>query len=108
MKGGEKIRVTLSYPKVGTSGKKGMWRLFRPSINRGRCNYCGLCYLYCPEGVISTEIAIDYEYCKGCGICENECPRNAIIMIEETGESRAELRKGIGAVEDIKDEKSIF
>ncbi|MDY6965948.1 MAG: 4Fe-4S binding protein [Halobacteriota archaeon] len=96
----EEIKVTISYPKVGTSGKTGTWRLFKPLIDEEKCNSCGLCYLYCPEGVISPEIDIDYEYCKGCGICENECPRDAITMVEETGESRKDLRDDLTTSED--------
>jgi len=45
-----------------------------------------MCWLYCPDGVISRTIppVIDYEYCKGCGICAEECPTKAITMVEES------------------------
>lgn len=76
-------KVTISYPKIGASGKTGDWRIFRPVRDENKCTKCMLCYIYCPEAVISNAIMIDYDYCKGCGICANECPKNAIVMIEE-------------------------
>jgi pyruvate ferredoxin oxidoreductase delta subunit len=46
---------------------------------------CFLCWLYCPEAVITKGIPplINLEYCKGCGICLQVCPVQAIVMIHE-------------------------
>jgi pyruvate ferredoxin oxidoreductase delta subunit len=46
---------------------------------------CFLCWLYCPEAVITKGIppSIDLEYCKGCGICAQACPVQAISMVHE-------------------------
>ncbi|WP_456486383.1 4Fe-4S binding protein [Candidatus Alkanophaga liquidiphilum] len=77
------IKVTISYPKIGASGKTGSWRTFKPVRDENKCVRCMLCYVYCPEVVIDKEINIDYDYCKGCGICANECPTDAIRMVEE-------------------------
>jgi pyruvate ferredoxin oxidoreductase delta subunit len=52
-----------------------------------------LCYLYCPEAVISSSIEIDYDYCKGCGICANECSKKAITMVEERGNGKKDMVK---------------
>ncbi|MDD1669163.1 MAG: 4Fe-4S binding protein [Methanomicrobiales archaeon] len=76
-------RLAVSRPKKGASGKTGRWRTFRPVIDPEQCNKCGLCSLYCPEGVISEEQEIDYDFCKGCGICAEECPKKAIRMVRE-------------------------
>ena len=54
-----------------------------PVIDPEKCSKCGLCSLYCPEGVISEDLKIDYDFCKGCGICANECPKKAIRMERE-------------------------
>ncbi len=78
------VMATISYPKVGVSGKTGNWRDFRPVRREEKCISCMLCYIYCPEAVIDRNLEIDYDYCKGCGICANECPKNAIEMIEES------------------------
>lgn len=62
------------------------FRTEKPVCNREKCNGCFLCYLYCPDGVISKEgesIKIDYDYCKGCGICQKICRKDAIHMEKE-------------------------
>ncbi|MFH1624815.1 MAG: 4Fe-4S binding protein [Pseudomonadota bacterium] len=77
-----------SVHKSGTSVayKTGGWRVFKPIIDQSKCNYCKLCYWYCPDNCIIWEkdnIDIDFEYCKGCGICAYECPKHAIEMKRE-------------------------
>ncbi len=61
----------------------GSWSLDRPVLTE-KCTACGVCALFCPEGVITRAdglMSVDYLYCKGCGICEVVCPvRNAITM----------------------------
>jgi 2-oxoacid:acceptor oxidoreductase delta subunit (pyruvate/2-ketoisovalerate family) len=59
------------------------WRSERPVVDAGRCTGCLQCYLYCPDGTISPDIAIDYDFCKGCGICAKVCKAGAITMEAE-------------------------
>lgn len=77
----------ISKPDKAASSVTGTWRTFRPVINRERCNKCMMCWLYCPEGVVSKDSngypVVDYEFCKGCGICANECRAKAIDMVVE-------------------------
>lgn len=67
--------------------RTGDWRTSRPVVDKEKCNDCGICWLYCPDGAITVEegkkFAIDYYYCKGCGICAKTCPRKCISMVEE-------------------------
>jgi NADPH-dependent glutamate synthase beta subunit-like oxidoreductase/NAD-dependent dihydropyrimidine dehydrogenase PreA subunit len=51
----------------------------------GSCTSCGVCWLFCPDGVIELqeEPSFDLDYCKGCAICVTECPRGALILEEE-------------------------
>ncbi|MBN2299093.1 MAG: 4Fe-4S binding protein [Deltaproteobacteria bacterium] len=86
-------RTSHSKSGPGDAGKTGSWRILRPVIDPGVCipakrgaPACYMCWLYCPDGVISRSIppTIDYEYCKGCGICAEECPTKAITMVEES------------------------
>jgi pyruvate ferredoxin oxidoreductase delta subunit len=79
-------------PAPGEAGRTGEWRDVRPVIDSTKCipevkgkPACFLCWLYCPDGVVSMTIpvTIDMEYCKGCGICAEECPPNAIKMVRE-------------------------
>jgi len=86
----DKIAKTLSAtskPAPGEAGRTGDWRSHTPAIDQEKCSQkesCLLCWLYCPDGVISRQfpLEIDLEYCKGCGICAEECPRKAITMVD--------------------------
>ncbi len=73
----------ISKTTVGSAGETGSWRTYRPVVNYDRCSKCGNCYAYCPEGVISKDIEIDYRFCKGCGICGEVCEQRAIKMVPE-------------------------
>lgn len=65
----------------------GGWRTFRPVLVPDKCNGCWLCFVYCPDGVISMtkddKPVIDYDHCKGCQICVHECPTEALIAERE-------------------------
>ncbi len=87
------IITSNSKSAPGDAGITGSWRVERPVIDMEKCTpakkqkaACHLCWLYCPDGVITKEIEpqIDLTYCKGCAICAEECPTKAIDMIEET------------------------
>ena len=90
-----------SSPAIGEAGKTGDWRDAFPLVDEGKCipakqskPACFLCWLYCPEAVVSrtVPIKIDMEYCKGCGICAEICPAHAIAMLSE--ESSGATEKG--------------
>jgi len=83
-----------SSPGIGEAGMTGEWRDSRPVIDEAKCTpvrknkpACFLCWLYCPEAVVTRTIPvrIDMDYCKGCGICAQVCPVHAIAMVEEDG-----------------------
>jgi len=76
-------RLAMSRPKEGAAGQTGSWRVFKPVVDREKCNACGLCAMYCPDAVIDKDLNIDLRFCKGCGICANECPKKAIDMVRE-------------------------
>ena len=89
---GYRYKISLSESGPGDGGRTGSWRVQRPVLNTETCTpakrgteACFICWLYCPDNVISRTIppVIDYEYCKGCGICAEECPTKAITMIDE-------------------------
>jgi 2-oxoacid:acceptor oxidoreductase delta subunit (pyruvate/2-ketoisovalerate family) len=64
--------------------KMGNWSVFKPVIN-GKCTFCLLCWLSCPEAAINEvnrKVTFNNEECKGCGICAYECPTKAIKMAE--------------------------
>ena len=86
-------KTSHSEPGPGDGGRTGSWRVARPILDANTCipakrgtASCFICWLYCPDGVITRTIPpkIDYEYCKGCGICAEECPTKAITMVEES------------------------
>jgi pyruvate ferredoxin oxidoreductase delta subunit len=77
---------------IGEAGRTGEWRSARPVVDNEKCAparknkpSCFLCWLYCPDAVISktVPIRINLEYCKGCGICAAVCPAQAIAMVNE-------------------------
>lgn len=82
----------ISSPSLLSTGnmikrETGRWRIFKPVINLEKCNKCWICFVYCPEGVISLDESeyphIDYDHCKGCLICYEECPVKAITVERE-------------------------
>ncbi len=87
-----KVKTSNSTSGPGDAGRTGSWRVERPVFDYSKCTpakrqkeSCFLCWLYCPDAVISKEIEpqVDLEYCKGCGICAEECPTGAISMVED-------------------------
>ena len=76
-------RLAISRPVTGAAGKTGTWRVFRPVVDKEKCNACGLCATYCPDAAIHEHLKIDLDFCKGWGICANECPKKAISMVRE-------------------------
>ena len=78
-------KTSYSKPMVGATGKTGSWRTFDPVVNYDECNKCRICWLHCPEAVISLDEDgtphTDYDYCKGCGICAQVCPKKCIEML---------------------------
>lgn len=82
-------RASIASPGTSLAYKTGTWRTFRPLFKQEKCSGCGLCVVYCPEGVVfkleKKKYDVDYDYCKGCGICAEECPVNDIEMGKEEG-----------------------
>ncbi|OYT63333.1 ferredoxin [Candidatus Bathyarchaeota archaeon ex4484_205] len=73
-------------PGNSTRNKTGGWGAFKPNIDKNKCVYCLLCWIYCPDAAISrleeeNKVEVNYEYCKGCGICSQVCPVKAIEMV---------------------------
>jgi len=77
----------VTEPGSASQYQTGGWRSQRPVFDLSKCNKCGLCYIYCPEGCIEQGedgyFRADLFYCKGCGICDVECPKKVIEMVEE-------------------------
>jgi len=64
----------------------GSWRTERPVLEQTKCNYCGLCALFCPPQCMldkGDHYEANLAFCKGCGICAHECPRKALTMKPE-------------------------
>ena len=52
------------------------------SIDRERCDQCGLCYEKCRFDAIDEDIKIIENHCEGCGVCKIVCPESAIELID--------------------------
>ncbi len=81
------IGAIVTEPGNASQYKTGDWRSQKPIFDNSKCNKCGLCYIFCPEGCIEQQadgyFKADLFYCKGCGICAEECPKDVITMVEE-------------------------
>ena len=87
----QELPLGSHVPEAGSTVKykTGDWRSQRPILDRDKCTYCRLCWVYCPEGAYEDMgeeekyFKVDLDFCKGCGICANECPRTALTMVPE-------------------------
>ena len=79
--------AVVKEPGSAEQYSTGGWRSQRPVYDNSKCNKCGLCFIFCPEGCIRPQedgyYKPDLFYCKGCGICAHECPKDVITMVEE-------------------------
>jgi pyruvate ferredoxin oxidoreductase delta subunit len=82
-----RIGTIIDEPGGAVEYKTGDWKSQRPVLDEAKCNKCGLCFIYCPEGCIRPDeegyFIADLTFCKGCGICAKECPKKAIMMMVE-------------------------
>lgn len=54
---------------------------FRPTIDKSRCNACGLCERNCKAGCISSKNhTIDLSRCVMCGDCMETCKKHALTL----------------------------
>lgn len=76
----------VTTPGNAKDYRTGDWRSATPIYDFNKCNKCGLCFIYCPEGCIRPiedgYFKENIYYCKGCGVCAKECPKDAIKMVE--------------------------
>ena len=80
----KEILQPISMPTEGVAGFTSAWSSQVPEIDHEKCNGCLLCWIFCPEALITREDrSIDLRYCKGCAVCARECPVNAIEMVRK-------------------------
>ena len=89
LKGWKEIPIggTIVEPGSSVEFDVSSWRTFRPVFDKKKCNKCGLCWIFCPEGAIKINddgtYDVNLSYCKGCGICQRACAVKAITMVKE-------------------------
>ncbi len=79
-------RVKSFEEEVKTFSEEMALKEAKRCFSCGYCNFCGNCYVYCPDMSILWENGkpvVDYDFCKGCGVCARECPRGIIQMVSE-------------------------
>ena len=75
--------AVIKEPGNSVKNKTGNWRSMRPIRDKKKCTKCHICWQFCPDNAITTDIEFDYDYCKGCAICATVCPFKAIHMEPE-------------------------
>lgn len=82
-----KTEEETKYKLEGSEPRKEVfWRVFRPVVDKKKCDKCGICGTVCPHGAISVSASgmkIDLARCDGCLICLRECPQGAISEVRE-------------------------
>ena len=58
-------RLAISKPTEGAAGKTGTWRVFKPVVDKEKCNQCGLCAMYCPDSAIDADLNVDLNVLQG-------------------------------------------
>jgi len=59
--------------------------MFMPAtIDKNKCNGCGLCVDECPTGAIELNdyAYVDEDICTECGTCLEVCPNDAITIMK--------------------------
>ena len=73
----KRVRLAISRPTEGAAGRTGTWRVFKPVVDKEKCNACGLCATYCPDAVITDDLGIDLRWCgkrSKRSFCKNGLP----------------------------------
>ncbi|MFC2019249.1 ATP-binding protein [Chloroflexota bacterium] len=58
-----------------------------PSLDKGKCNYCGNCARVCAYNAIAVfpeHLMIFPELCHGCGACSYHCPEGALTEVNRS------------------------
>jgi uncharacterized Fe-S center protein len=76
--GGQIKNIAMGLASRG--GKLAQHHNQTPILNPEKCNGCGICEFWCPEGAMSVEdkAEIDESLCIGCGECLAVCPEFAM------------------------------
>jgi len=71
------------------------------TLEREKCNGCGLCTTVCPHAVFrmadGKSVIVDRDACMECGACARNCPSGAITVRPGVGCAAAVLAGAVGA-----------
>lgn len=86
--GGIKEVVGLSLGNMTSLGELERRKIYRVSIDGGKCTRCGICVDRCPYWALSlggSGIMVDGAKCDNCNLCVSLCPVGAMSLIKEEG-----------------------
>lgn len=78
-------RLSLLERRLRRMGTRPGPPVLRATVEREKCQGCGLCEVRCSAGAIVIQgiARIDPERCIGCGHCVEICPQRAISLRAE-------------------------
>jgi len=82
--GSLKEAVGMSLKGIVPLEKLERSKVYRVTVNDGKCTRCGICEKICPYDaitIVSKGVVIDWKACDNCNLCVSLCPTSAMSLL---------------------------